>query len=120
MLRTTRSWTAFTPRSSGNQQELIDLEFEMIEGIAPRSVVNHQRPWGQMGSYTYADLDNDVKLPPVTVQLDPAASQWSLRTRLTGHGHNSNTGDYPHCCEWKDNTHYVKVNGAQVDQWHIW
>ncbi|MBK7241616.1 MAG: T9SS type A sorting domain-containing protein [Flavobacteriales bacterium] len=106
--------------SAGNQQELIDLEFEMIEGTPPRSVVNHQRPWGQMGSYTYADLDNDVKLPPVTVQLDPAASQWSLRTRLTGHGHNSNTGDYPHCCEWKDNTHYVKVNGAQVDQWHIW
>ncbi|MFZ1333047.1 MAG: peptide-N-glycosidase F-related protein [Flavobacteriales bacterium] len=106
--------------SSGNQQELIDLEFEMIEGTPPRSVVNHQRPWGQMGSHTYADLDNDVKLAPVTVQLDPAASQWSLRTRLTGHGHNSNTGDYPHCCEWKDNTHYVKVNGAEVDQWHIW
>ena len=106
--------------SAGNQQELIDLEFEMIEGTPPRSVVNHQRPWGQMGSYTYADLDNDVKLAPVTVQLDPAASQWSLRTRLTGHGHNSNTGDYPHCCEWKDNTHYLKVNGSEVDQWHIW
>lgn len=106
--------------SAGNQQELINLEFELIEGTPPRSVVNHQRPWGQWSSHSYADLDNDVKLPPVTIQLDPAASQWSLRTRFTGHGHNSNTGNYPHCCEWKDNTHYVKVNGAEVDQWHIW
>ena len=106
--------------SAGNQQELIDLEFEMIEGTPPRTVVNHQRPWGGLTSRSYADLDNDVALPEVQVQLDPAASQWSLRTRLTGHGHNSNNGQYPHCCEWKDNTHYLDLNGAQLDAWHIW
>ncbi|MBK9075602.1 MAG: T9SS type A sorting domain-containing protein [Flavobacteriales bacterium] len=106
--------------SAGNQQELIDLEFEMIEGTPPRTVVNHQRPWGGLTSRSYADLDNDVALPEVQVQLDPTASQWSLRTRLTGHGHNSNNGEYPHCCEWKDNTHYLDLNGAQLDAWHIW
>ncbi|MEO8588582.1 MAG: LamG-like jellyroll fold domain-containing protein [Flavobacteriales bacterium] len=106
--------------SAGNQQELIDLEFELIEGTPPRTVVNHQRPWGGLVSHSYANLDNDVALPSVTVDLDPAASQWSLRTRLTGHGHNSNDGEYPHCCEWKDNTHYLMVNGSQVDAWHIW
>jgi len=106
--------------SAGNQQELIDLEFELIEGTPPRTVVNHQRPWGGLTSHSYANLDNDVALPSISVDLDPAASQWSLRTRLTGHGHNSNTGNYPHCCEWKDNTHYLNVNGAQVDAWHIW
>ncbi len=106
--------------SAGNQQELIDLEFELIEGVAPRRVVGHQRPWGGLMSRSYADLDNDVALPPVTVDLSPEASQWALRTRLTGHGHNSNTGDYPHCCEWKDNTHYLYLNGNQVDAWHIW
>ncbi|MBV6406350.1 MAG: T9SS type A sorting domain-containing protein [Flavobacteriales bacterium] len=106
--------------SAGNQQELIDLEFELIEGTPPRTVVAHQRPWGGLTSRSYADLSNDVALPPVTVQLSPAASQWSLRTRLTGHGHNSNNGQYPHCCEWKDNTHYLYLNGAEQDAWHIW
>ncbi|MBL7980333.1 MAG: T9SS type A sorting domain-containing protein [Flavobacteriales bacterium] len=106
--------------SAGNQQELIDLEFELIEGVAPRRVVGHQRPWGGLMSRSYADLDNDVALPPVTVDLSTEASQWALRTRLTGHGHNSNTGAYPHCCEWKDNTHYLYLNGNQVDAWHIW
>lgn len=106
--------------SAGNQQELIDLEFELIEGIPPRTVLNHQRPWGAMGSRSYASLDNDVALPATTVDLDPSASQWSVRTRLTGHGHNSNDGNYPHCCEWRDNTHYLRVNGSQVDAWHIW
>ena len=106
--------------SAGNQQELIDLEFELIEGVPPRRVVGHQRPWGGLMSRSYADLDNDVALPPVTVDLSPDAAQWALRTRFTGHGHNSNTGAYPHCCEWKNNTHYLFLNGAEVDQWHIW
>ena len=106
--------------SAGNQQELIDLEFELIEGIPPREVVNHQRPWGGLTSRSYADLDNDVALPAVQVDLSPDAAQWSLRTRLTGHGHNSNTGDYPHCCEWKNNSHYVYLNGTLADQWNIW
>src|SRR5690606_6382595 len=26
----------------------------------------------------------------------------------------------PHCCEWKDNTHYLLVNGNQTESWHIW
>ena len=106
--------------SAGNQQELIDLEFELIEGTPARPVVNHQLPWGGLSSFSYANLDNDVSLPAVTVSTDPAATQWSLRTRFTGHGHNSNDGTYPHCCEWKDNTHYAFANGSQIDAWHIW
>jgi Concanavalin A-like lectin/glucanases superfamily/Peptide-N-glycosidase F, C terminal/Secretion system C-terminal sorting domain len=106
--------------SAGNQQELIDLEFELIEGTPARPVVNHQLPWGGLSSLSYANLDNDVSLSAVTVTTDPAATQWSLRTRFTGHGHNSNDGTYPHCCEWKDNTHYAFANGTQVDAWHIW
>lgn len=106
--------------SSGNQQELIDLTFELIEGTPPREVVNFQRPWGAQRGHSYADLTDDTSLPPVEVDLHPDAEQWTLRTRLTGHGHNSNTGNYPHCCEWKDNSHYMDVNGQQVDEWHIW
>ena len=106
--------------SAGNTQELIDLTFLMIDGDAPRPVVNTQRPWGPMRGYSYAGLTDDTQLPPVTVGLHPDASQWMLRSRLTGHGHNSNDGEYPHCCEWKDNTHYLTANGTAADEWHIW
>ena len=106
--------------SAGNQQELIDLKFVMIEGDAPRPVVNVQHPWGPMRSYSYASLSDNSQLAPVTVDLHPDAAQWMLRSRLTGHGHNSNNGQYPHCCEWKDNTHYLYAGGQEVDEWHIW
>ncbi|MCB0778368.1 MAG: hypothetical protein KDC03_02290, partial [Flavobacteriales bacterium] len=106
--------------SAGNQQELIDVRFLMIEGTPPREVVRLQRPWGGQASHSYAALSDDSRLPPVNVDLHPQAQQWALRTRLTGHGHASNDGSYPHCCEWKDNTHYVYADGTEVDQWHIW
>lgn len=105
--------------SAGNQQELIDLKFEMIKGMPPRDVLQIDRIWGPRKSYYYKDLDDDVVLAPTTIPLLPEASQFKVKTRLTGHGHNSNTGDYPHCCEWKDNTHYLKVNGSEIADWHI-
>jgi len=106
--------------SAGNQQELIDLKFMMIKGTAPRDVKKVDRIWGQSKSYSYRNLDDDVSLPNTTVNLDPTASNFKVKTRITGHGHNSTSGNYPHCCEWKDNTHYFNVNGSQVDDWHIW
>ena len=78
----------------------------MIEGTPPREVVTINVLGAPQRSY--ADAGNDVALSaPVHVDLHPEATQLrGLRTRLTGHGHDSNTGNYPHCCEWKNNTHY--------------
>ena len=106
--------------SAGNNQELIDLKFVMIEGTPPADVVKVDRIWGQSKSVRYELLDNDSELPNVTMNLDPSASVFHVKTRLTGHGHNSNTGNYPHCCEWRDNTHYLDINGSEAAQWHIW
>lgn len=106
--------------SAGNQQELIDLKFLFIEGTPAREVKQMDRIWGARGSHSYANLDNDVVLFDTTYALNQDASQWKVLTRLTGHGHNSNNGNYPHCCEWKDNTHYLFVDGQQVADWHIW
>ncbi len=92
----------------------------MIEGTPPREVKKMDRIWGQRRSYSYSGLDDDVYLFDTTYALHPDASQWRVLTRFTGHGHNSNTGNYPHCCEWKDNTHYLMVNQQQVADWHIW
>ncbi|MCF8371246.1 MAG: T9SS type A sorting domain-containing protein [Bacteroidales bacterium] len=106
--------------SAGNQQELLDVKFIMIEGTPPRDFVELTRPWGQMGSKSYKALDNDDAMKNKTVALNPLASTFKMKTRLTGHGHNTSTGSYPHCCEWWDNTHYLMVNSDTVSEWHIW
>jgi hypothetical protein len=105
--------------SAGNQQELIDLKFVFIKGTPPREVKKIDRIWGGLRSFYYKDLDDDLQMSPVTLPLLPDAEQFRVKTRLTGHGHNSNTGEYPHCCEWKDNEHFLLVNGQQAASWHI-
>lgn len=104
----------------GNQQELIDVKFLFISGTPPRDVLRINKVWGDMASHSYAALDSDASLPPVEVPLLAEAQGLRIKTRLTGHGHHSNTGNYPHCCEWKDNTHYLHVNGSEFSNWKIW
>jgi hypothetical protein len=106
--------------SSGNNQELHDLKFHFIKGKPAAEVLGIKRIWGPSASYTYKNLAGDVSLPAVSVGLNPQTRFAKVKTRLTGHGHNSNDGNYPHCCEWKDNTHYLKVNGQNFGEWHIW
>ncbi|PLX00099.1 MAG: hypothetical protein C0593_01745 [Marinilabiliales bacterium] len=106
--------------SAGNQQELLDLRFDFIEGTPPREVLAISRPWGQYASKKYKDLDGNNVLQAVDVEMLPETKEAKIKTRLTGHGHNSNTGEYPHCCEWKDNTHYLLSNGDTIADWHIW
>ncbi|MEZ4721956.1 MAG: LamG-like jellyroll fold domain-containing protein [Flavobacteriales bacterium] len=106
--------------ASGNQQELLDLKFAFVHGTPPAPVVEITRPWGQSGSKSYSALDNDNALTQTTIAVNPNAKRQKVIARFTGHGHNSNTGNYPHCCEWKDNTHYLYVNGSQATQWHVW
>ena len=102
-----------------NQQELIDLEFLFIKGTPARDVISIDQIWGPYKSYKYSALDNDEVLRNQTIELNPDAKQFKVKTRLTGHGHNSNDGSYPHCCEWKDNTHYLAVNSS-LYEWHIY
>lgn len=106
--------------SSGNQQELLDLQFHFIEGTPPAEIVSFERPWGQSASIKYSAMDDDTRLEPVEIDVHPDAARQKVITRLTGHGHNSNTGNYPHCCEWRDNTHYLYVDGDKAEEWHIW
>jgi len=105
---------------AGNQQELIDVKFEFYKGTPVRDVLKISQIWGPMGSFSYRNLDDDISFPPKTLKLLPTAKQFKYRARLTGHGHNSNDGNYPHCCEWKDNTHFLFANGTQIADQHIW
>lgn len=105
--------------SAGNQQELIDVKFLFIHGIPPRKVLKHDRIWGKMADYRYKDISDDVKLSETSLDIHPEAKTFKIKTRITGHGHQSNDGNYPHCCEWKDNTHYLYINKSDFADWHI-
>ncbi|MGB9701103.1 MAG: LamG-like jellyroll fold domain-containing protein [Candidatus Kapaibacteriota bacterium] len=106
--------------AAGNLQELLDVKFLFIKGTPPRRVNRIDKVWGPMKSYLYKDLSSDKYLRDTTINVLPESKQFKLITRLTGHGHNSNDGNYPHCCEWKDNTHYLYSNGKMIENWHIW
>ena len=107
--------------SAHRQNELIDLKFLFIKGTPPRDVLDIQTLWSENDAvnFKYRDLSNDTKMSETEVDLLPAAKQFKVRMRMTGHGHYSNDGSYPHCCEWKDNTHFLYVNGKEEYNWHI-
>src|SRR5690606_28251947 len=79
-----------------NTQELIDIQFKFIVGTPPRDLIKVEKIWGNHGSHTYNNLDNDVSLSAVNIALDPNAEMYKIRTRITGHGHNGSNN----CCEW--------------------
>ncbi|OIQ36721.1 MAG: hypothetical protein BM555_02135 [Crocinitomix sp. MedPE-SWsnd] len=102
-----------------NTQELIDVKFKFIKGTPPREVIKVEKIWGNHGSHSYADLDNDVKLPAKDIDLDPAGSMFKVRSRITGHGHNGSNN----CCEWgngQGREHEFLVDGTLRHSWEIW
>ncbi len=106
--------------SAGNLQELINVKFVFIKGTPAREVKKIDQLWGPERSYRYKDLADNTAIPEVTFKPAKGSKQFKFRARLTGHGHQSNDGSYPHCCEWRDNTHYLFVNGEEFANWHIW
>ena len=112
--------------TSPNTSELVDLSFDFIHGTPARPVHKVSNVWDVNSGgpvwtgYNYRDLDDDLYLFNTEVSLEPETRFAKLKTIITGHGHNSTNGSYPHCCEWKDNTHYLFANGNQIADWHIW
>ena len=100
-----------------NTQELIDIKFKFVVGTPPRDVIKVEKIWGDHGSHSYANLDNDVSLSAVDVDLDPNAQMYKIRTRITGHGHEGNNQD---CCEWNAKSHEILLDGTPRFTWSIW
>ncbi|NUM31107.1 MAG: T9SS type A sorting domain-containing protein [Bacteroidetes bacterium] len=107
--------------SAGNTQELLDLKFVFFKGTPPAEVIKINQIWdkGAM-SYSYNDLSSNKRLFSKAIKVETSANRLKYRSRITGHGHNSNDGNYPHCCEWKDNTHSLYSGNNLIKEWHIW
>ncbi|MFZ1729093.1 MAG: LamG-like jellyroll fold domain-containing protein [Bacteroidota bacterium] len=97
--------------SAGNWQELLDMKFIFIEGTPPREVKKIENLW--QGDFSLKRFD--VQVPPMTVDLDPEASMFKLRTTVTGHQFSNATN----CAEFCPKIHSVKVNDIERWNWQI-
>ncbi|MCC6720677.1 MAG: T9SS type A sorting domain-containing protein [Bacteroidia bacterium] len=107
--------------SAGNTQELLDLKFVFVKGTLPAEILKVNQIWDNGAkSYSYSDLSNDKKLNSKSVKIENNTKSIKFRSRITGHGHNSNDGSYPHCCEWKNNKHFLFSGNKKIKEWQIW
>ena len=72
--------------SSGSQSELLDMKFIFIEGTPPRDVISIKNLYPR-GNYKYEEIAVDSVMQPFEIILDPKASGYKLRDRISGHGH---------------------------------
>jgi len=100
--------------SAGNQQELIDVKFVMIHGTPPRDVIDFETIW--LGDYQHSNIANDISMPAVDVDLNPNATQYTVKTRTTGHWF----GGFENCAEFCPKLHDLSINGTQEFQWLNW
>ncbi|MBX7243813.1 MAG: T9SS type A sorting domain-containing protein, partial [Bacteroidia bacterium] len=111
--------TDYVTISAGNTQELLDMKFMFISGTPPRDVKAIQQMYNDMASYSYNNLAMDNQMKADTFQLNSGSSQFKVKTRISGHGHE---GIYDaaagliHCCEWADKNHHIAINGAATPQ----
>ena len=107
----------------GNNQELLDLKFEFIEGVPPRNPISIQNIYslgeydGHYGyTYRYGDIVENKVLKPRKIDLSPAASHFSIKSIISGHGHEGPN----HCCEWVEKSHYFFINELKEHSWKVW
>ncbi len=100
---------------SGNNQELLDMQFIFIKGTPVREVMQIENLY-PTGLYKYGQLATDSVLPPKKVLLNENASGFKLRARISGHGHNGPRN----CCEWDPKTHMYFVNEWELYRWQVW
>ncbi len=107
--------------SAGNTQELLDLKFIFFQGEPIAKVIKIDQVWNKgVSSYSYADLSSNKRMSQTSIKIDSNTNRLKLRSRITGHGHNSNDGNYPHCCEWKNNTHSIYSGAKLIKDWSVW
>ncbi|SHJ19290.1 Por secretion system C-terminal sorting domain-containing protein [Mesonia phycicola] len=73
----------------GQWQEDMDLEFWFIVGTPPHDLVQYDQLWqgtNNLGIASITQILNDTKLEPKTVALDATATNFKIKSSITGHG----------------------------------
>lgn len=94
----------------GEKQEEMDIQFMFIVGTPPRDVVDIQQIW-KVERKSYVDITSDAVFEPRTVKLKPTASEFKLRSAITGHGQQG---------EFIPRNHFLKVNTSNTFNWQVW
>ncbi|MEX0966208.1 MAG: peptide-N-glycosidase F-related protein [Bacteroidia bacterium] len=94
----------------------ITLDFELIEGMAPRKVLAIQNLW--QGAFQYGVASNPIesRLVEREVTIPAEAKGASVRILPSGHGFGGNEN----CAEFCPKDYYLKVNGQQRFSQLIW
>jgi len=98
--------------SSGNWQELHQLDFVMIEGTPPRDVLSVQTLYsGSFGLPNFASL-----VQPKWLTLNKKAEYFRVKTRTTGHGMAAPNN----CAEFCPKYHELWLNDTMRYRWLLW
>lgn len=99
--------------TSGNWQELHDLEFIMIEGTPARDPLDVVNLWN--ASVPYTGQQEEILLPK-TIKINEDVKEARLKIRTTGHGFGGNEN----CAEFCAKTHNVFVDGIKRFEQFVW
>jgi len=100
---------------TGNNQELLNMEFVFIKGLPSREVLSVENIY-PYGEYTYEYLATDSLLREKQIVLSTDAEAFRLKATISGHGH---AGPF-NCCEWDSKTHTYRLNGWDTYRWNVW
>ena len=100
---------------TGNNQELLNLQFLFIRGVPYREVLSVENVY-PYGEFKYEHLSDDSLLKERQIVLSEKAKGFSLKATISGHGH---AGPY-NCCEWDSKTHTYRLNGWETYRWNVW
>ena len=104
----------------GEFQTELDLEFQFIVGTPPRDVLQFEQVWqgtnrtGGNAGVPIAEILDDIEFAPTEVQLASGASEFILRSSITGHG---SEGEFPQNGGLIE--HSIALNGLEQFTWDI-
>ncbi len=104
--------------TGGVWQEELDIDFLFIVGTPPREVVSFEQLWqgqARLGQASIAQINQDIRFPPVDVDFPADASQFKIRATITGHG---SEGEFH--MNGGEIEHYLSIAGGNNDfSWKV-
>ncbi len=106
-----KGWKRITVERGGQWQEDMDIKFRFIVGTPPRDVIDIQQIW-KVDSRGYTQILADQAFEARDVVINPNASEYKIRTAITGHGQQG---------EFIPQTHWVDLDGGTNEfMWQVW